>query len=167
MLAVAFCALASIASAATINVTFGDRVVQLDSSKICKKQAVSRNGYQLPVRLFTDGSLHVGTEVFPKGTCARKIAVGSGTTTIQPGLHTGQTAEEVATDLGLPAGSVGTIDPGPVVASGGVIDTNHNGTSNDEANAATAEGATQSDAQPDAGTTGDKTNGGNDGVSIF
>ncbi len=156
-------------SAATINVTFGEKVYALDVAKTCAKvgKGVTKDGYQLPVKRTATGQLVVGTETFPF-KCGRKIAGGGGgTITVQQGIHTGPTAEEVAEDLGLPPGSVGTIDPGPVAAHDGVVDTDNDGDSNDEANAATAEGATQSDAQPDAGTTGDTTNGGNDGVDIF
>ncbi|MFM2424128.1 MAG: hypothetical protein RLZZ70_519 [Candidatus Parcubacteria bacterium] len=92
---------------------------------------------------------------------------GGGSNSVQQGTHTGDTAEEVAEDLDLPPDAVETIDPGPVVNSSGVIDTNNNGSSADEADDVTAEGATQDDAQPDQGTVGNKTNGGNDGVSIF
>ncbi len=100
-------------------------------------------------------------------TCTKSNGGGGTTTTVQQGTHTGQTAEEVAADLDLPPGSVETIDPGPVVDHDGVIDTNNDGDSDDEADSVTAEGATQSDAQPDEGTQGDTTNGGNDGVDIF
>ncbi len=92
---------------------------------------------------------------------------GKNVVVVEQGKPTGQTADEVAADLGLPAGSVETIDPGPVVASDGVKDTDGDGSSADEADEVTAEGATQDDAQPDAGTDGDKTDGGNDGVDIF
>ncbi len=86
---------------------------------------------------------------------------------VEQGKHTGQTADEVAADLGLPADSVKTIDPGPVVASSGVKDADGDGSSADEADAVTAEGATQDATQPTGGTTGDTTNGGNNGVDIF
>ena len=112
--------LSTTASAATINVTFGDRQVELDLNKICKKQAVSRNGYQLPVRLYTDGSLHVGTEVFPKGTCGRKFTgVGGGTASAQQGVNTGQTATEIAVDTyHVDPDLVGPIDSVAVGATG-------------------------------------------------
>jgi hypothetical protein len=171
MLALALSAMVNTASAEThvINVTFGDEVHAMKVATICAKRAVSKNGYQLPVGAAEDGTLLVGTQAFPQYICAKRVAGGGGanTTIKQPGKHTGQSAEEVADNLGLPEGSVGTIDPGPVVASGGVIDSDGDGSSADEADEVTAEGATQSDAQPDAGPTGDTTDGGNDGVDIF
>ena len=68
---------------------------------------------------------------------------------------------------------VETIDPGPVDESYGVVDTNGNGSSDDEADNVTSEGVTEdglSDAVDDATETEEDdstTNGGNDGVDIF
>jgi hypothetical protein len=173
VLALALSAMANMVSAETpvINVAFGDKVYAMKVAQVCGKPAVSKNGYKLPVGAAEDGTLVVGTQAFPQYICAKRLASGGGggnTTIKEQGKHTGQSAEQVADNLGLPEGSVETIDPGPVVASGGVIDTNDSGSSNDEAESVTAEGATQEDTQPDPAPEGEpQTDGGNTGVDIF
>jgi hypothetical protein len=102
-------------------------------------------------------------------TCNGGTGGGNGgSTNVSSGSHTGQTATQVAAGLGLPTGSTGTIDPGKVVNHSGVQDTNHNDKSDDEAEVVTAEGSTQSDAQPEkAEPEAPATDSGNESVDIF
>ncbi len=146
--------------------TSGGRTYAFDDEKICRKQ-IRAGGEVFKLTKAPDGSVVVNG--FLSGIkCLSRTGGGSSSTAGLANTKTGESAEEVADRVyGLPPSAVTTIDPGPVVSHSGVNDTNNNGSSTDEAESATARGVTQSATQPSAGTSGDATNGGNDGVSIF
>ncbi len=147
-----------------VHVTVDGQGYQFALNQTCKKQRLKVDGGSVD---FGRAGKYVMIGNFLTEIWCGKNAGGGNVVIVEAGVHTGKSAEEVAAELGLPEGSVETIDPGPVADSDGVVDTGGDGSSEDEADDATAEGATQDDAQPEAGTEGDTTNGGNDGVDIF
>ncbi len=146
--------------------TSSGRTYTFDDQKICRKQIRAGNEV-FKLTKAPDGSVVVNG-FLSAIKCLMRTGGGSSSRAGLTNTTTGESAEEVAERVyGLPPSAVTTIDPGPVVSHTGVNDTNGNGSSTDEAEAATARGVTQDKTQPSAGTPGDTTNGGNNGVSIF
>ncbi len=151
----------------TRNVVIADGLAfPINLAKICKQSRFDLGDMSAKIGRADGGYVTIGGVV----TLIRCVSTsgGGGNTSVSASSHTGESAEEVAERVyDLPPSAVTTIDPGPVVSHSGVNDTNNNGSSQDEAEAATARGVTQDKTQPSAGTPGDTTNGGNNGVSIF
>lgn len=159
---------ASAAAASSLRITVGDETELVSHELLCelKQMTVVVGGVTIEL-IVSDRIIHVnGVPQDDLDLCPIHRSNGGGS---RDGNHDAVPASQIAEEVyGLPGDVVEEIDPGPPVDHGGVVDTDDDGSSDDEADEIVAEGVTQGSTQPEPADEGESsTNGGNAGVDIF